>query len=68
LIIRIIFGEDYRSLTSSLCSFLHSLSPRPSEAQIVSSSNYNSQTHSAYVRSSMWATTFHTHTKQQAKL
>jgi hypothetical protein len=30
LITRTIFGEKYRSLSSSLCSFLHSLLPRPS--------------------------------------
>jgi hypothetical protein len=30
LITQIIFGEEYRSLSSSLCSFLHSLSHHPS--------------------------------------
>ena len=34
LITRIIFGEGYRSLSSSLCSFLHSLLPRPSQTQM----------------------------------
>jgi len=29
-ITRTILGEEYRSLSSQLCSFLHSLSPRPS--------------------------------------
>ena len=29
LITRTILGEQYRSLSSTLCSFLHSLSPRP---------------------------------------
>ena len=28
------FDEEYRSLSSSLCSFLHSLLPRPSQAKI----------------------------------
>ena len=43
------------------------LLPHPSEAQILSLAPY-SQTPSAYVYPSMWATKFHTHTKQQAKL
>jgi len=30
LITRVIFGEEYRSQSSSLCSLLHSLLPRPS--------------------------------------
>ena len=43
-----IFGEHYRSLSSSLCSYLHStpLLPRPSSAHIYSSAPY-SQTPSA---------------------
>ena len=41
------------------------LLPRPSKAQIFSSTPYF-QTPSAYVPPSMWATKFHTHTKQQA--
>jgi hypothetical protein len=44
LIIRIIFGEEYRSLSSSLCSLLHS----PVIFQISSSAPY-SHTPSAYV-------------------
>jgi len=47
--------------------FFPPLSPRPSWAQIFSSTPY-SQTPSAYVPPSMSATKFHTHTKQQAKL
>ena len=43
------------------------LSPRHSYAQISSSAPY-SLTPSAYVSPSMWATTFHTHTKQPWRL
>ena len=43
------------------------LSPRPSLTQIFSSTPY-SQTPSAYVPPSTWATKFHTHTKPQSKL
>ena len=67
LIILIIFVEEYRSLSSSLCSFLHSPVTSSLLAQILSSAPY-SQTPSAYVPPSMSATKFHTHTKQQAKL
>jgi hypothetical protein len=68
LITRIIFVEEYRSLSSSLCIF----SPLPCylvslKPQIFSSAPY-SETPSAYVPPSMWATKFHTLTKQQAKL
>ena len=42
---RTIMGKEYRSLSSS-CNFLHSLLPRPSYAQILSSTPY-SQTPSA---------------------
>jgi len=65
-ITRIIFGEEYKSLSSSLCSFLYSPVTSPSSAQIFFSAPY-SQTPSAYVPTSIWATKFHTHTKQ-AKL
>jgi hypothetical protein len=43
------------------------LLPRPSKAQTFFSTPY-SQTPSAYVTTSISATKFHTHTKQQAKL
>ena len=43
------------------------LLPRPSLAQIFSSTLY-SETPSGYVPPSVWATRFHTHTQQQAKL
>ena len=59
LFTRMILGEEYRSLRSSLCSFLHSLLPHPSYAQIFSSA-LHSQTPKAYVPPSMWATKFHT--------
>ena len=56
-----IFGEEYKSWSSLLCSFLQShLSPRPSYAQI-SSSSPSSQTPSAYVLLSMRETSLHTH-------
>ena len=54
-----ILGEKYRSLSCSLCSFLHS--PRTSS---LLGPNISS-TPSACVPPSMWATKFHTHTKQQ---
>ena len=66
-ITRITFGEEHGSLSSSLCSFLHS--PVTSSLlgpNILLSTSY-SQTPSFYVPPSMWATKFHTHTKQ-AKL
>ena len=43
------------------------LLPRPSYTQIFPSMSY-SQIPSAYVPPSMWATKFHTHKKQKAKL
>ena len=52
LITRIIFGEQYRSLRSSLCSFLHSPVPPSSWAQIFFSAPY-SQTLATYVSPSM---------------
>jgi hypothetical protein len=60
LIIRIIFDEDYRSLSSSLCSFLRSLLPRPSWAQISSSAPFSRKL-LAYVPPSVWAARLHTH-------
>ena len=66
LITWIIFGDKYKSESSSLCSFLTLLFP-PSWAQISSSAPY-SWTPSAYLLSLMWKTTFHTQTKHQAKL
>ena len=63
---RTTFGEQYRSLSSSLCSFLHS----PVTLSLLGPNILLStlQTPSAYVSPSMWVTQFHTHTKQQTKL
>ena len=66
-ITRKILGEQYRSLSSSLCSFLHF----PVTASLLGPNILStpcSQTPSAYVPPSMWETKFHTHTKQPAKL
>ena len=62
----IIFGEECRSLSSSLCSVLHS----PVTSSLSGPNNLSTycQTPSAYVPPSLWTTMFHTHTKQQAKL
>ena len=63
-ITRTILCEQYRSLSSSLCSFLHSpvtsslLGPKFSSAPC-------SQTPSAYFLPLVWATKFHTHTNRQ---
>jgi len=61
-ITRTILGEEYRSLSSSLCSFYTPLSPRPFQVQIFFSAPY-SQTLSGYVPPSVSATRFYTHTK-----
>jgi hypothetical protein len=66
-ITRTILGEDYKSLSSTLCGFLHPLLPRPSYAQTLPSTPYP-QTPSAYVPLSMPQTRFHIHTIQRAKL
>jgi len=52
------FGDDYRSVGSSLCSFLHFSVTSP----LRSSAPY-SRTPSAYVPPSMCVTKFHTHRK-----
>ena len=67
LVSRATLREQCRSFSSSLCSFLHSLLPRPSLAQIFPSAPYF-ETPSACVPPSVSATKFHTHTKQQAEL
>ena len=62
-----IIGEKYRSLSSSLCSFLHS--PVTSSLlcpHILLNNQY--QTSSAHVSPSILATKIHTHLKQLAKL
>jgi len=55
-----ILGEDYRTLSSSLCSFLHSPVTSSLLGPNITSKPY-SQTHWAYVSPSISATTFHTH-------
>jgi hypothetical protein len=65
LITRIIFREDCRLLSSLLCIFLHFIVTSSILAPNIFLSNLFS---TAYVRPSMWATKFHTHTKQEAKL
>ena len=62
-----ILGEQYRSLSSSLCSFFHSLLTSSLSGSNIPLTPY-SQTSLAYVFTSMSATKFHTHTKQQAKI
>jgi len=57
----IMFGEQYISLSSSLCSFLHSLLLRPSQAQRFFLPPYY-QMSSTHVPPSVWATRFNTHT------
>jgi hypothetical protein len=69
-ITQIIFGEQYRSSSSSLCSFLHSLvtssllGPNIHLTTLFS----NTLSLSSSLPPSTWATKFHTHTKQKAKL
>jgi hypothetical protein len=60
LVTRIIFDEEHRSLSSSLCSVLHTLINSSLLGQIFSSAPY-SQTSSAYVPPLMWTTRFHLH-------
>ena len=60
-------GNEYRSFSSSLCSFLHSPVTSSRIVQILSPTTY-SQTPSACVPPSVSATKFHNHTKPQAKL
>jgi len=66
-ITRTTVGEEYRSLSSSLYSFLHSPVTSSLLGPNISSTPY-SPTPSTYVPTSMWVTKFHTHTKQEAKL
>jgi hypothetical protein len=67
LITWIIFDDEYRSLSSSLYSLLHSPVSSSLLTQISSSAPY-SRTPSVFVPPSVWETKFHTHTKQQVKL
>ena len=60
--IRVTFSEQYRSLSSSLCSFLHSPVASSLLAQIFPSAPY-SENPFAYVAPTMSATKFYIHTK-----
>ena len=62
---RTIMGEQYRSLSASLCSSLHSLVTSSLLGQNILLNTLFS-TPSAYIPPSMWETKFHTHTKQEA--
>jgi len=66
-IIRIIFGEQSRSLSSSLCSFLHTpLTCYHLGPNIVLSTHFsNTLSLRSYL---MWASKFYTHMKPQAKI
>jgi len=64
LITRIIFCEEYRTLRFICCRFLFSPFISSLLGPNILLSTY-SQTPSAYVPPSMWATKFHTHTIQQ---
>ena len=59
----IIFTEEYRPSSSSLCSFLHS----PLTSSLLGPKFYSepySQTPSSYIHLWKWQTKFHTYTKQ----
>jgi len=66
-IIQIILGREYRSLSSSLCSFLYSPLTSSLLGQNILLNIQFSNTLSLHTPSKS-ATKFHTHTKQQAKL
>jgi hypothetical protein len=66
LIILIILGEEYKSLSSSFCSFLHP----PVNSSLFSPNillKLCSQTPSVYVPPSMSETEFHSHSEPWAK-
>jgi len=68
-ITRTILGGKYRSLSSSLCSFLYS--PITSSLLVTNILLNNLFSNTTILRSSLnisWATKFHAHTKRQAKL
>ena len=61
------FAEEYRPLSPSLCSFLHSLVTSSLLGPKFYSAFY-SETPSSYIPLWKWQTKFHTHTKQQTKI
>ena len=61
LITRTILGEEYRSVSSSLCSYLHSPVTSSLLGPYILLSALFSNT--VYVPPSIWATKFHIHTK-----
>ena len=66
-IIQTILGEEKRSLSSLLCSFLHS----PVTSSLLSPNTLlkpYSQTPSVYFPPSVWATKFHTHSKKMGNI
>jgi len=65
-ITRTVLGEAYRTLSSSLCSFLHSTVTSSLVCTNILLNTLFSKT-SAYVPPSARATKFHTHTKQKTK-
>jgi hypothetical protein len=66
LITWIIFGAEYRSWSSSICSLLHS--PVTSSLLGLNLPQHPFRTPSAHVSPSVCETKFHTHTQQQQKL
>ena len=57
---QIMFREEYRSWSSSSCSFMYFLLPSPYQVQILSSAPY-SQRPSVCVLPTLWQTKFNTH-------
>jgi len=68
LITGIVFGEQYGSLSSPLCSLLHSSVTLSLLGTSIFLSTLFSYTLNLHVPPSVWQTKCHTHTKQQAKL
>ena len=60
------FGEEYRSLSSSLCRFLHSTVTSSLLGPNILNTLFSNT--KDLVPPSKWVTKFHTHTKQQTKL
>jgi hypothetical protein len=64
VVILVIFGEQYRSWSSSLRHFRHS----PVTSSLPDPNNFLSTLFSNSAFPSTWDTRFHTHTKQPVKL